>query len=413
MIVALLILAAPSVSAAEVSNEELQRRLDILSGEVEKLKIGDSSAQADQRQHGLAPGASKVYRAKPGISFGGYGETLYQNLSGKRENGTASGSIDTVDLLRLVLYSGFKFNEFWVLNSEVEFEHGSTDANGSVSVEFAYLDYLMSPELSFRAGLLLVPMGFINEIHEPTAYLGARRPFVERVILPATWQENGAGLHGALGNFTYRSYAVAGLNASDFTATGIRNGRQLGSESNASNGAWVSRVDYSGLPGLLLGSSFYIGRSSTEAAANRGGGRSIPTRIMEAHAELRWRAVQLRVLAAQSMLGRVADLNTALGLTGAGAIGSEQSGAYAELGYDLLSGSAMGLIPFVRFESYGTQGKVPTGFEKNPANHQRHSTIGAVFRPIEQIALKADYQRIQRGDRTGVNQWNLAIGYVF
>ena len=104
------------------------------------------------------------------------------------------------DALRTVLYVGNRFSDDWLLNTELEFEHGTTDASsgttdgeGSVSVEFAYLEHLVNENHAVRGGLLLVPMGLVNELHEPTVFLGARRPEVERLILPTTWRENGLG----------------------------------------------------------------------------------------------------------------------------------------------------------------------------------------------------------------------------
>ena len=72
------------------------------------------------------------------------------------------------EVITAVLYFGYKFNDRFLFNSEIEFEHGSTEDDGEVSVEFAYLDYLWRKPLNVRAGLLLLPLGFVNELHEPS-----------------------------------------------------------------------------------------------------------------------------------------------------------------------------------------------------------------------------------------------------
>ena len=101
------------------------------------------------------------------------------------------------------------------------------EEGGSVSVEFAALDFLWRPEANARAGLLLVPMGFLNEVHEPPFFYGVQRPETETRILPTTWRENGVGLFGKLGETVeYRAYVMNGFNAqaspTPASATGAR-----------------------------------------------------------------------------------------------------------------------------------------------------------------------------------------------
>jgi len=150
---------------------------------------------------------------KQGVSIGGYGEFLYQNFDRSLEDGTPSGETDSADLVRLVLYTGYKFNDRILFNSEIEYEHATTgegdEEKGEVSVEFAYLDFLFGERMGVRSGLVLVPVGFLNELHEPPIYLGARRPEVEKNILPSTWRANGAGIHGEFGSgLSYRAYVT-------------------------------------------------------------------------------------------------------------------------------------------------------------------------------------------------------------
>ena len=170
----------------------------------------------------MGPAASKIYAVEQGLSIGGYGETIYNHFE-------AAGKSDQFDNLRAVLYFGYKYNDKWVLNTEIEIEHGSTSKDGSVSSEFAYLDYLASDALNFRAGLMLVPVGLVNELHEPTVFLGARRPDVENRIIPSTWRENGVGIFGELAEgLTYKAYVVNGLKGENFSGKGLRGGRQKG-----------------------------------------------------------------------------------------------------------------------------------------------------------------------------------------
>ena len=123
----------------------------------------------------------------------------------------------------MVLYTGYKFTDSILFNAEIEFEHATTGSTksssggGSVSVEFAYLDFLLRDWANIRAGLVLVPMGFLNEIHEPVSYFGVNRPDIERQIIPSTWRENGVGIHGTLyEQVDYQAFVINGFNARGF-----------------------------------------------------------------------------------------------------------------------------------------------------------------------------------------------------
>jgi hypothetical protein len=390
---------------------ELERRLEILAEEIEKMRIGEAAAAADESDYGLGPAASKIYRTERGLSIGGYGELLYQRFDDERDNGTASGRTDEFDLLRGILYFGYKWNDRWLFNTEIEYEH----AGEAISLEFAYLDYLWRPEANVRAGLVLIPMGFINELHEPTVFLGANRPQIERVIIPSTWRENGFGLFGEAGPVAYRTYIVNGFDARGFTAGGLRGGRQNGGQSKAEDFAWVGRLDFTGVPGLLVGGSAYVGNSGQDLTAPGGGSVDVGTTLLEAHLEWRWRGLELRALGVQADLDDVTALNAALGLTGNQSVGETLKGHYLQLGYDVLAGrgSERALIPYVRWEAFNTQDEVPAGFRANPANDIEILTAGFAFKPIEQLIFKVDYQDVDNEAGTGIDQFNALLGYVF
>jgi hypothetical protein len=402
--------AAAEEGTATPEPTELERRIDVLAGEIERLKLGESAVEADRSEHGYGPAASKVYRREQGLSIGGYGELLYERFDDRNDAGGA-GRTDQSDALRAIVYVGYKFDDRWLFNSEIEFEHGGKEP----ALEFAYVDYLWRPQLGFRFGHLLVPMGFVNELHEPTVFLGVKRPTLEQVLLPSTWHENGAGVFGEVGPLAYRSYLVNGFRGAGFTAGGLRGGRQGGNRALSEDFAWVTRVDATPLPGLLVGGSAYLGDSGQDLAR---GGRQVDvgTRILEGHAELRWRGLEARVLAARADLDDVGALNAALSLAGAQSVGEELEGWYAQVGYDL--GSLLGsgerqIVPFVRWEHVDTQRAVPAGFARNPANDQEIVTYGIELQPREQIVFKLDFQDVDNEAGTGLDQLNVGIGYVF
>jgi hypothetical protein len=409
--------AAPGDTSQAQRIAELERRVEILAEELERERIGEGVfRRAERSEHGLGVAASKVYQVKRGLSIGGYGEALYESFDSTRDDGTPAGASDQIDFLRGILYFGYKFTDRWLFNSEIEFEHASTGEEGEASLEFASIEYLHRPALNVRAGLLLVPMGFVNELHEPPLFLSARRPDVDQRIIPTTWRENGFGIFGDAGPFSYRTYVVNGLEGAGFSASGIRGGRQKGSEALAEDFAWTGRLDYTGTPGLLAGVSAYLGDSGQGLGDPSGRTIGARTTIVEAHLELKYRGLELRALGVRGELDDVDRLNAALGLQGAASIGEEMAGFYVQLGYDLfarLDQGARSLIPFARWETYDTQKSVPAGFTSNPANDVELLTVGLAFKPIDQLVFKADYQDYDNDAGTGVDQFNVALGYLF
>lgn len=393
---------------------ELAEKVDILAAELEKIRLGEELVEADESEYGFGPAASKVYRTEQGLSIGGYGEMLLEAPDSEKDDGSASGKDNSFDFLRGIVYFGYKFNDRWLLNTEIEFEHASTGKSGEASVEFAYLDYVHRPELNFRTGLLLVPMGFINELHEPTVFLTAKRPEIERTIIPTTWRENGIGLFGEVGPVSYRTYVVNGLRADKFSSSGLRGGRQKGSKAISEDFAWVGRVDYTPAPGWTLGLSAYLGDSG-QNLEDAQGSIGVSTTIVEGHAEWRHGGFQLRGLYAQAELGDVGRLNDALGLTGSSSVGESMSGYYLEAGYDVFSqrGGEAQLIPYVRFEDYNTQDEVPTGFSASASKDVEILTLGVAYKPIDELIFKFDFQDQDNGSGTGLDQFNLAVGYIF
>ena len=390
-----------------------------------------SAGEGDDRYvpHGAAPSASTVYRVDDGkISIAGYGEAVTQGFDRKKQNGDPSGKKNAADLLRFVLYTGYRFTDKILLNSEIEFEHAKSEDNrGAVEVEFADLDFLISRPFSVRAGLMLMPMGFINEMHEPTVFYGALRPDIETNILPTTWRENGVGFFGDIGPFAYRTYLISGLQAAPaagapidgFNASsGIRGGRSDGSKSLAEDVAWVGRLDLVSIPGFLFVASAYTGKSGHRITDPASGAEiNGHVTLWDVHSEWGYRGLKLRGLYARGSIGDVAKINNANGLAGNQSVGEHLWGGYVEGAYDWLPlvcpDTRQSLAYFMRYERYNTQDGVPHGFTENPANSRSVLTYGLDYKPIEKVVVKADYQVRHDKAGTGVDQFNLALGWRF
>lgn len=441
-------LKAAAAGANDAKLAEIERRIEILAQEIVAMKIGEAAqitvpdrpapsaagaapstespfkppagtAQDAGRRFGLGLSASKVYQRQSGVSIGGYGEVIYQNFANHDQSGAPSGDEDQITLARAVVYLGYKFDRHFVLNTEIEYENAvvASDKGGEAEIEFAYIDYMNRPEFNARAGLVLVPMGLVNEQHEPTAFLGVRRPDVEDVIIPSTWRELGFGVYGEAGPISYRGYMVNGLNAAGYSADeGIREGRQEGSEALAKSWAFTGRVDYVGLPGLTLGASVFAGDSGQGRFTPAGQEIKGFTTVVDAHADWRWRGLWLRGLYAHTSIADAALINQLNDFEGDESIGSQQQGWYAQAAFDVLSlggSTKMALWPFLRYEGYDTQLRVPAGYERNPENNVHQLTLGLNFYPISQLVVKADWQQRLDTARTGVNQFNVGLGYIF
>lgn len=402
----------PAASATSPSDEELARRIEVLAAELERLRIGEAAVAADESVNGMGPAASKVYRGGQGVSLGGYGEIKYRNYAAEAQDGSESGALDGMDVHRVILYAGYKFDDRWLLNTEIEFEHVS-----EVYVEFAYLDFRASQAVGARGGLLLIPMGIYTEQHEPTTFAAVERPQVESAILPSTWREIGLGVYGELGPVSYRAYLVDGMNAAGFSAAGIRGGRQKGAEAVAEDLAAVARVDFTGVEGLIVGgSALYGGADQGMVDPVSGDELSVSTLVYEGHLIVDIAGLKARALYAGASVGGAAELNEALGLTGDSSVGESLSGWYAELGYDVftpLGVEGQTLTPHARYERLNTQAAVPQGYEASAGNERTGLTVGLSYQPHAQIALKADYQIFSNGAETGVNQLNAGIGFIF
>lgn len=397
--------------------DELKRKVEILASEIEKLKVGDVAVKADQEMNGLSPAASKIYRVNEGLSVGGYGEIIYKNPSSKKQNKTASNLKDSTDALRTVLYVGYKLSDKFLINTEFEFEHSGANASsagsGYAGAEFAFIDYLHRPEFNLRAGLVLIPMGFVNELHEPTIFLGVNRPDIENRIIPTTWRENGLGIWGDSGGFSYRLYLVNGFKGESFTASGLRGGRQKGAESIAEDFAFVGRLDYTPHAGTVVGTSVYHGGSDQGATGN-GAKADNKTTIYDVHLEWKMFGFEVRTLGVLAKNSDARSINRVKNLTGSNSIGEELRGYYVELGYDFLQGAAgEAVTPFVRYSAFDTQYKVPAGYSSNPANDIKKTTMGVNYKPHRNVVVKADYEIERNGAKTGVDYFNAGIGFNF
>ncbi len=416
-----------ATATAPVSNkvpgddvQKLARKTDVLSQEVEKLRTNLSIPEEAQYKsaYGLGPAASKVYQVGKGLSIGGYGEANYQaivNNETAQKNGDDPNLHNNTDFERLVLYAGYKFTDNILFNSEIEFEHGSTEKGGAVSVEFAALDFFFDPMINARAGMVLLPMGFVNTIHEPPFYFGNNRPEVERRIIPSTWRDVGVGIFGELASgLTYTAYGVNGLNAANYDSNGIRSGRQQGSQTRAEDLAFVGRLDYAPdfISGLSFGGSAYLGNAGQNQTF-AGQRADAFTQLYEGHVQWKYRGLEFRTLGSYGHIDDAGILSKAKNQT----IGSSNYGWYSEIGYDILpllaTDTSQYLAPFFRYEHFDTIADAPDGYADDKTKDKQIYQVGLQYKPIPNVVIKADYRNFTAKQGKVPDDFNLGFGFIF
>ncbi len=351
--------------------------------------------------------------AQERTTVGGYGEVHYVNRTGPSTPGT-------VDLKRFVVYLAHTFNDQIAFRSELEVEDAKVEGaqpGGEVALEQAYLDYRVSDALTVRSGLVLPPVGIINETHEPPTFNGVDRPGFDHDVIPTTWREIGVGAVGRVPGaegLSYRVYLVNGLRSAGFSAAeGIREGRQEGREASFANPSFTGRLEWA-RPGLKLGGSFWYGGTADADPALGTGAFAAPITLLSADARYDVGAFLFRAVVASIWVSDAEAINTRY----AAAVGSRIAGGYLEAAYNLLHAlapaSSQKLNAFVRHERYDTQAAVPAGTAQDETLARRITTFGLSYKPTYNTAFKGDYQLLRNEAGTGATDvLSLGIGYQF
>lgn len=322
-----------------------------------------------------------------------------------------------LDFHRFVLLISHRFSDRVHFVSEIELEHAvvSPETGGELELEQAYVDFRIARPFNLRAGMVLAPVGIINERHEPPVFHGVERPLVETVIIPTTWFGAGAGIHGELrGGFRYRAYAMETLDASRFSADeGLRDGRQKGAESNARHVAGTGRVEYVGTPGLTLGGSVWRGRTGFATPRVESG-----LTLAEVDGRYRVGEAGIRGLYAHAFLDGAGALNGAVQrTTGINPnLAREMRGFYLEGSWFVVPRPAPREVAvFVRYENLDTQFRMAPGYEPLPAFDRAAWIAGVTYFPDPDVAVKVDYTVVR--SRSVVvdapNSFNVGLGWWF
>ncbi len=378
------VLATVGLTSPVQAETGLEQKIDILSDEVDRLRV-----QLEKQQ-----GHGEGGKSDSSTSLGGYGELHFNNL----ENLKDTSSKDEIDFHRFVLFIGHRFSESIRFYSEVEIEHAFLKDNtagsgspGEVELEQAFVEFDLSKALSAKGGLFLVPVGILNETHEPPTFYGVERNNVEKDIIPATWWEGGGAVTASLGagfsaDLAYHSGLKVGSNFK------IRDGRQKGASAVANDPAYTGRIKWTGIPGVEWGMSVVHQQDIGQGLVADLGRAN----LYESHVVVNRGPFGLRALYAQWNLAGAAP---------AAAGADKQYGYYVEPSVKL--GKQWGV--FTRYSKWDTQAHDAV------ASDMRQVDVGVNYWPHPQVVIKADIQN-QKAPLANVNEFdgfNLGVGYMF
>ncbi len=369
--------------------------------------------------------ADKLLGSDSKLSIGGYAQIDYNQPFSKdvRQNGV-------LDVHRLVMLFAYQFNNRTQFVTEIEYEHVQ-----ELYVEQAFLQHKFLPWLNFRGGLLLIPMGIINEYHEPPTYNGVERPFIDNVIAPTTWRELGAGFTGTVlpASLKYQIYVVNGFNGYNGAGrlngrNGLRSGRQKGAESYISSPNLSAKVEYYGIRGLNLGLSGYFGDTQStlyngiqkedDNAIARADSSVVGISMIGLDARYNTGALQLKGQFYYMALSNTEAYNQFTAVNGTpNNLGSAMMGYYLEGAYNVLKhvpATSYQLTPFVRYERFNTHQQVAGNLVKNKAFEKTAMVAGLGWTLAPGAVLKADIQWVQSdADSKAAKAFNAGIGIMF
>jgi hypothetical protein len=420
------LLSAPL--AAMASEAELMQKLEAIAAELEKVKAElaatrQKAEMVEKRQEEAAPARTAAAESAPAAASSasdpatvltGYGEVNYNRP-------TRNASQSQVDVRRAVIGIQHRFDDRTKLVSEFEWEHAVTSADdkGESEVEQLYVEREFANGLRAKAGLFLIPAGLLNTNHEPTAFYGVERNFVETAIIPSTWREAGLGLSGDFANgLSWDAGITTGFDLTKWDATASE-GResplgsihQEGQLAKSRNLSVHGALNWRGVPGVLLGGSVFTGKAGHATTGFAAPDARIT--LWDLHARYNPGRLDLTALYARGQISNIDALNQ----TFAGSptpVPSSFYGWYTQAAYQLYKSGDYTFSPFFRYEKFNTASgytAVPAGLAVPTGPAEKVMTLGANLHVGEGVVLKADYQKFS--EDTTRDRLNLGVGFAF
>lgn len=377
MLLAVAIAASPAFAETDQETiRALQQQVQDLSEQLNSL------ADVVEQKRESAPKEKRVH-------IGGYGELHYANTEIDGEDNRE------LDFHRMVLFFGYDFNDKARFVTEFEVEHiiASAGSRGAVELEQAYVEMDLRPNMHLQTGAMLMPIGMINETHEPPTFYGVERPIVETTIIPTTWWSTGVNFIHKLDNgVRYDVMIHEGLKTPDPSVStandpfDLKAGKQKGSFASAFDLAITGRIRYTGVPGLEL-AAYAQYQPDLDQSARESYAESAT--LVGGHVIYQWKEVTTKALYARW------DLE---GDQAAAAEKDLQDGGYVELSWKPLPKWGV----FARQSNWSQQAGVDAA----------QTDVGVSFWPYDDIVFKADYQ-LQNDDAGNEDGFHLGFGYQF
>ena len=404
--VALSLFASTTLAAAPTA-EEMWAVIQQQQAEIANLKAQLATTDEEIRETAIMAEATAVMVEETVINrtgsmaehwterttIGSYGEMHYNNLD--EENDVGSNKKE-IDFHRFVVYLGHEFSDRTRMFSELELEHSLSGEgkNGEVEREQAYIEHDITDSMSFRAGLFLVPVGILNQTHEPNTFYGVERNNVEKNIIPTTWWEGGVALKGEFApGWAYETAVASGLklDAADGEYK-IRDGRQKVSEADANDLSYTANLKYTGLAGLEVGATLQYQSDLYQGDYTD----SVDALLYTAHVAYRNGPFGLRVLGARW------DIDDSINQIKQGA--DDQEGWYIEPSWEFTRSIGV----FARYSEWDNQAG------DNGSSDISEWDMGLNYWLDETVVFKVDYQ-IQDApeDMKEYTGFNLGVGWSF
>lgn len=374
------------VAAMKQENQILKAENSSLQNKVEA--VSSKANEAVEAAEAVAVATESVNNFMNNTTIGGYGELHYNNL--EDENGVSN---DEIDFHRFVLFFGHEFADNLRFFSELELEHSLAGDGkpGEVELEQAYIEYDINDQHRVKGGLFLMPVGILNETHEPNTFYGTERNAVEKNIIPTTWWEAGVMFSGQMAEgFSYDAAITSGLETSADDSYKIRKGRQKVAEAVANDFAYLGRLKWTGVPGVELAGTVQYQEDLTQGQDANAGSAT----LFETHAVVERGPFGLRALYATW------DLDG----SGPAAIGAdEQTGWYIEPSYRINQNFGV----FTRYSEWDNKAG-----DSADSEYQQWD-LGINWWPHKNVVVKADYQNQDGPSGSEKDGVNIGIGYEF
>jgi len=410
-LIAASLLAAGTVANAAPSNEELWQMMQDMQQQMKDVQMqnqqlkaenADLKGKVEETEQAVEAvvvateeAASSSLFSSGRTSIGGYGELHYNNL----DDNNGDNDLDQLDFHRFVLFFSHEFTDdlrFW---SEFELEHSvaGEGKEGEVELEQAYIEYDINDQNRVKGGVFLMPVGIINETHEPDTFYGVERNPIENKIIPSTWWEAGTMFSGDIANgFAYDLAVTSGLDVSkkgDKSTFKIRDGRQKVANAQANDLAYTGRLKWTAVPGVELSLTAQYQEDITQGNI----AESDDAVLIETHAVIQQGAFGLRALYAQWDLE--GDAPKVAGY-------DEQTGWYIEPSYKINKNLGV----FARYSAWDNQ----AGMSSIESEFEQFD-LGVNWWIHKNVVLKLDYQFQDAESDTATERegLNLGLGYQF